>query len=227
MSHSRAIPTLHVEGRDDLYTIAELLRRHGVDMSEPKRPFTILPAKDPATSVEGVGPLLANMADAIRNATDRPVGFVLDVDVKTGDRWSAVSAKLKAAGVVPPGTCPPNGYFGQVPGYPHRVGVWMMPDCVKDHGKLEHLLETLMPANDPVWPLAETSTDQAKKLGAGFRDVDRQKAVVHCWLAWQKDPGVPFGTAINAKFLGCDSPEARAFVRWLRDLYNLQGLQNI
>lgn len=221
------LPTLHVEGKDDLFTIAELLQRHGVDMSPANRPLQILIAKDPVTNAEGVAPLLASMSDAIRNATDRPIGFVLDVDIDLADRWSAVCSQLCLAGLTPPSTCPVDGYFGQLANYPFQVGVWLMPDCVSDHGKLEHLLKTLVPAGDPLWPHAESSTDQATALGALFGAAARDKALIHCWLAWQSEPGVPYGTAINAKFFGHNSPEARSFLRWLKALFNLSGLQGV
>lgn len=99
-----------------------------------------------------------------------------------------------------------------------------MPDCVLDHGKLEHLLKTLVPSGDPLWPLAESSTDAAQATGAKFRDVDRVKAVTHCWLAWQKDPGVPIGRAVTSEYFRHDSPEAKAFLGWLKKLFNLSGL---
>lgn len=225
MSHARDIPVLHVEGKDDLYTIAALLERHGVDMSEEKRPLNIRPARDRETKAEGVEQFLAIMADAIRAATNHPVGFVLDVDVKVVNRWKAVSARLVEADLAPPPKCPSDGYLGKLPDYPHSVGVWMMPDCIKDHGKLEHLLKTLVPSTDRIWPHAVKSTDEAKEsFAATFSAGDRLKAVTHCWLAWQKDPGVPFGTAISAEFFGHDSQEALAFVKWLKRLYGLTEL---
>ncbi len=99
-----------------------------------------------------------------------------------------------------------------------------MPDCVADYGKLEHLLKTLVPANDPVWARAEACTDAARVDGASFSDPDRIKAVVHCWLAWQSAPGTPFGTAIKAHFFSHDSKEARAFLRWMQWLFGLGEL---
>jgi len=45
MGGGMEIPKLHVEGGDDLHTIAHLLRRHGIDMDEGKRPFEIKRAK--------------------------------------------------------------------------------------------------------------------------------------------------------------------------------------
>ena len=96
-----------------------------------------------------------------------------------------------------------------------------------DRGKLEDLLRTLIPADDGLWPHAQASTDKAKKFGAAFGDADRDKASIHCWLAWQKEPGLPFGTAIKAKFFDHDSPQAIAFLRWLRVLYGLTQLSSI
>lgn len=224
MSHLRDIPILVVEGTDDLFTIAELLQRYGVDMSEGQRPFEIKVAKDPKTKAEGVVPLIALMADAIRNAIGKPIGFVLDVDIRAADRWREVCAVLQPLGVSPPQNCPSTGYTGLLPDRQVPFGVWMMPDCVSDHGKLEHLIKSLIPAEDRIHPLATNSTDEAKRLGALFRPVDRDKAIVHAWLSWQRDPGVPFGTAINREFLGKDSPEARAFLLWLKQLFTLDAL---
>jgi hypothetical protein len=207
-------PTLYVEGTDDLHSLVALVQRHGLDMSEAKRPFHV-------SSMGGDVPLLEAMGDAIRNATDRPVGFVLDIDTATTDRWSAVRTRLREAGLSPPASCPAAGYIDQLPHYPHGVGVWMMPDCIRDHGKLENLLHTLVPAGDVLWHHADTKTGEAQGLGAAFSVTDRDKAVLHCWLAWQQVPGLPFGTAIKAAFLGHDSPEAIAFLRWLKDLFQL------
>lgn len=220
-------PTLHVEGRDDQFTIAELLRRHGVDMSEAMRPFEILTSDAGSPNRGGIESLLDSMTDAFRNATDRPIGFVIDVDVKIVDRWQAVSDRLRQVGLAPPSACPGSGYFGKLQHYPHHVGVWLMPDCVSDHGKLEHLLKTLVPAGDALWPHAEMAVAEARRLGADFADRDLDKAVIHSWLAWQKEPGVPYGTAINARFFGHESVEAIAFLRWLSSLFNISQLSGL
>jgi hypothetical protein len=102
-----------------------------------------------------------------------------------------------------------------------------MPDCATDAGKLEDLLDTLILHGDKLRPHARKSTDAAKKLGATFPSRDTIKAQIHCWLAWQEDPGKPFGTAINAKFFIHDSPQALAFLRWLKRLYGLSELINV
>lgn len=214
------IPELHVEGEDDLHAILHLLQRHQVDMDEGKRPLKIVDAKNDVRLLEKIG-------EAVRAATARPVGFVLDIDVEVEDRWTQVRNRLRETGVDVPEECPCEGMVERRPGYPYPVGAWLMPDCTRDGGRLEHLLETLIPTNDKIWPLARDSTAEARKIGAAFRPVDEIKAELHCWLAWQAEPGRPFGTAIRAKFFNHDSPEALAFLRWLHKLYEIPELSGL
>ncbi len=219
---ARDLPLLMVEGRDDLFSIAELLNRHGIDMHVARRPLNIQPAKDTETGAEGVGPLLDAMEDTIRQtAAKQPVGFVMDIDTTATDRWKGVSSRLRAAGLSPPIACPATGYIGTPIGYQHSVGVWLMPDCSMESGKLEHLLHSLIPTTDALRPHAEHATTDAKKLGAKFSEADQIKAIMHCWLAWQETPGLPYGTALTAKYLAHDSPEALAFLSWLKRLFTL------
>ncbi|NLS94530.1 MAG: hypothetical protein GXX96_20430 [Planctomycetaceae bacterium] len=95
-----------------------------------------------------------------------------------------------------------------------------MPDNQHD-GKLETFLKSLVDTDDKVFHHALKSTKQAIGIGATFREVDRPKAEVHTWLAWQETPGLPYGSAIRAQFFGHDSPAAVAFVQWFRRLYGL------
>ncbi len=228
------LPILCVEGKDDISVINALLLRHGVDTNRGSQHLQI-------RDLDSAERVLDAMPDAIRASTDRPVGFVIDIDIQIADRWNAVKSKLSEAGIAPPASCPPTGFFGQLPTYPHRFGVWLMPDCATDNLKLEHLCRLLMQHDDPLWPHAQSSVNEAARLidianaaiaaeehrWRRFRDVDRIKAEVHSWLAWQRVPGAPFGAAVNDRILGRDSPQALAFLRWLRDLYGFGQLTGI
>jgi hypothetical protein len=83
---------------------------------------------------------------------------------------------------------------------------------------LEDFLQRLVDEKDKLLPLAKSSTTEAKKTGAAFHATAEPKAVVHAWLAWQADPGCPFGTAIKAKYFDIDSPSAKEFLAWVRRL---------
>jgi len=223
------LPRLYVEGRDDVSVINSLLFRHGLNTDCGKQHLFI---KD-LVNIETV---LAAIADAIKANTDRPVGFVVDIDIEIANRWSAVCAKLREGGASPPNRCVPTGLIQTLPGYHHPFGVWLMPDCTTDCAKMEHLVVSLVPNGDPMWPLATQSVDAAGKaadaaneqFGEGFckrfREVDRIKAEVHTWISWRNKPGIPLGAAINDKVLGCDSPQAIAFLKWLKDLYGFVSL---
>lgn len=208
-------PKLYVEGTDDVYSIIHLLGRHGVDVDN--RPIECFPTGSDER-------LLESMSDAIRLATDYPVGFVLDIDVRIEDRWRSVASRLRKLGLVAPTHCPADGYLGRLANYSHSFGVWLMPDCVADHGKLENLLRSLVPMGDRLWARAEQCTAAAKDDGAMFSEPNRLKAIMHCWLAWQEVPGCPFGTAIKACYFNHDSSEALRFLRWMRNLFGLTAL---
>ncbi|MCX7428029.1 MAG: hypothetical protein NTW96_20675 [Planctomycetia bacterium] len=205
--------SLWVEGRDDLNAILHLLIRHGVDYDHKRDQ---LPEIQESGSVEK---LLAAMSTGVELSTGRSVGFVLDADSPLADRWHAVRNQLREAGVESPESPPLEGFVGTSERYESRVGVWLMPDNEHD-GKLETFLRMLIEENDALIDHATAATDQAKTIGAAFADVDRLKAILHAWLAWQEEPGCPYGTAIRARFFRRhDSPAAVRFVAWFRKLY--------
>lgn len=84
---------------------------------------------------------------------------------------------------------------------------------------LETFLQGLVPEADSLWQHAEQATTAALSLGASFRSADLPKARMHAWLAWQEQPGRPFGTAVQAGFLNRESDDLRGLVDWLRRLY--------
>lgn len=97
-----------------------------------------------------------------------------------------------------------------------------MPDNAHS-GALEHFLKHLIPDDRrSLFEFAEASSASAKQShGAEFRDVDQLKATFACWLAWQKNPGRPYDTAIKAEYLTTDSPAAVSFVSWFKTLYGI------
>jgi len=207
------LPALYVEGVDDVSVIAGLLKRRGVDTKQGQQHLWIKPFGSDRE-------LLSAMADTIKAERSTPCGFVLDIDIEVKNRWRSVCERLKFAGdvstklVTTPGpTCPHEGYIGIVDGYPKPFGIWLMPDCKTDAQKLEHLVTTLITDLDPLWLHAKLSAAEAKQkvddanrgLPAGsppwkrFGDIDQIKAEVRTWLAWQVEPGISFGAAINVR----------------------------
>ena len=216
MAGSMALSALHVEGPDDKHSLIHLLIRHGIDYDQ--KPW---PAEFPEfKQVGGVTKLLEGMEDAIKASAGRAIGFVLDAETPLSSRWQAVRDKLEAAGLTVPQDPPGTGFVAETP-KDARVGVWLMPDNQRE-GSLEDFLRDLVSHEDPLINHAEAATDTAKTdFGASFRPQYRSKAVLHAWLAWQEEPGKPYGVAMQARYFDHDAQVAEAFVAWFKRLYRI------
>ena len=212
---------LHVEGKDDLHAICHLLIRHGIDYDHKPWPESFPTIKPVGSKDE----LLDGMETAIALSSGRSIGFVLDADSSLESRWSAVSSRLKRSGVDTPTDVPPSGFVGEASQYRARVGAWVMPDNRRD-GTLERFLEDLVRENDKLLPYAKASTRGAKELDASFPDGLVVKAELHAWLAWQEEPGLPYGSAIRARYFSHDSEAAQMFVAWFCCLFGIARPQN-
>ena len=213
--------SLRVEGRDDLHAILHLLIRNGFDY-EQQRQSPWLPSIDEIKG--GKTGVLDNVERLVRASANTRVGFVLDADDSVENTWRAISRRLEMAGVEPPRAVPAEGFVGESGEYKARVGVWLMPDNLQEgergEGTLERFLETLVQEADPLLPHARDATRRAKtEHGASYPDGNVKKAVLHAWLAWQEEPGLPYGTAIKARYFRHDSPVAESFVGWFRRVF--------
>lgn len=92
-----------------------------------------------------------------------------------------------------------------------------MPDNNAD-GMLEDFCRTLV--DESKMAFADECVDKAKQQGiATFIDNHRSKAVIHTFLAWQDEPGMPLGQAITARALDGSQATAQQFVGFLKRLF--------
>lgn len=148
------------------------------------------------------------------------VGVVIDADSDLCARWESVRDRLVKVGYRDVPNAPdPNGTIVDPPDNSllPRAGVWIMPDN-KTPGILEDFLQYLIPKSDALFDHAVNSVDSLPEQR--FSDNDRPKAFIHTWLAWQKEPGRPYGTAITARFLDPDLPQADVLALWLKRLFD-------
>lgn len=203
---------LLVEGTDDKNSVIHLLASSGYrwdDDSQP-RPFV--------QDMTGVDCLLSSLDAHIK--THKWLGVVLDADDDIESRWKQLRDRFRGAGILLPDAPDRGGVVVEANGGRiARAGIWLMPDNALT-GSLEHFLERLVPTADPVLEHARSATDRAIELGARLAQRQKTKGMLHAWLAWQEDPGIPFGTALKAKLFACDSTEAKAFVAWFRRLFD-------
>ncbi len=210
---------LRVEGPDDKHAPIHLLIRHGLELEYEEESWPPeLPKIEEMKGKEGV---LGGICDAVRLGTGLTMGFVLDANSSLQESWQSVSDRLRSVGVDDiPKTIPQEGFIGVSAQFKTRVGVWLMPDN-RTQGALEQFLETLIADRDALFDHARHATTAAKGAGARFPARAEAKAALHAWLAWQEEPGRPYGVAVRAKYFGHDSQEAIAFVDWFRRLYRV------
>jgi len=200
---------LLVEGTDDEHVFKHICGERGVGKLDEIKPH--------GNDLK----LLEAFPVRLKESEISAVGVVLDADTDLPARWQALKHRLVAAGYTntpdqpalegtiltpPPATLLP------------RFGVWIMPDN-RSSGILEDFLQFLVPGESPLFGHAKSSVQGIPLGERRFTDLAEPKAIIHTWLAWQKEPGKPFGTAITAKFLDPNVPQVDVLVRWLKQLF--------
>lgn len=205
---------LLVEGPDDSAVIRHLLMRH--DYKWDEEPL----AKPYVDAKVGVEKLLDVLPQELKTPSTKRLGIVLDIDEKLDDRWQAIGQRVAPLGVKLPPQPDPRGTI--VPGMfaDTQLGIWLMPDN-QSAGMLEHFIEKLIPSGDRCWAYAHEAATEAQKRYGGVACPAKElpKSRLYTWLAWQREPGRPFGVALTARFLSHDTPEALAFLDWFHRLF--------
>jgi hypothetical protein len=211
-------PLLIVEGKHDASVFAELLKKHDLIISREEngqeKEIVIKPQG-------GFEELKKNLTQIIKVA-DNNLAVVVDADDKDiTDRWRSLTDRLKNSGYSAkniPSAPLANGTKIEDDELP-TIGIWIMPDN-SSAGKIETFLKKIV-ADDrtDLWQFAEETIEKLPQIL--FKSKDKEKAHIHTYLAWQKDPGISMGTAIQAKCFQHDKPEAKSFVEWIKRVFDL------
>ena len=203
--------TLLVEGVDDEHVLKHICGYHGI------------PHLDEVKQLGGDRELLSTIPVQLKASNEEGdiVGVVMDADTNVAARWQSIRYRFLEVGypeVIVPDQPEPTGTILQPPSGTllPRAGIWIMPDNTTT-GILENFLAFLVPQPDLLFEHAITSVDSIPHQR--FIDLDKPKAVMHTWLAWQREPGQPYGTAITSRFLDASLPQADQLVSWLNRLF--------
>lgn len=231
-------PVLLVEGKTDVYLIVQLLKQHGVFAHDARNSLSTADRKRVQVNVEfiasepdgsgGNSHLFRDIPLRLRRVAHKAVGYVFDADEGNPEKeqtgsglertWQHVREQIRhseAVGSVP-SKIDLNGYRAKHQETETRIGVWLMPDNVRD-GKLEDFIRDLMAGDDSLIAHADASSRSAKvDHGATFPEKDFKKAVIETWLAWQEEPGMTYGTAFQKRQLLSDADLAQRFVNWVK-----------
>jgi hypothetical protein len=213
-----------VEGRNDQYVLRGLLQHHNIacaipDRSRGYRQDAII--IDQKENIQGV-------LDALNVVLDdgdlERLAIVVDADTDLGARWDALrNIFARFGGDAIPRSPAPDGTIITL-AQPYRtlsVGVWLMPDN-QVPGILENFIGFLVPGDEaPLWQRAKDCVNGIPGGQRHFSTADLPKAQIHTWLAWQREPGQPFGIAITARYLDADVSCALDLVDWVRRVFDL------
>lgn len=205
-----------VEGKDDKFVIAELMKSHGLNFTTAKDIEWIKPsngyenlAKQEVIATE----LLASGLTIL--------GIIIDADEHPNDRWTSIrNVCLKSIPNLPK-DLPENGLIWNAPN-DIKFGIWIVPDN-KMRGMLETFLADIIPEeNQVLWEFAKESVQEAKVRGSKVTPNHIDKANIYTWLAWQEPSGLQISTAVKKRTIfDRTHPNAQKFVTWFKTLYGL------
>ena len=193
---------LLVEGEDERHVVRHICESNS------------LPASFCIREKGGRPKLLASIRSEILAEGRIAVGIVVDANNNSQSRWQSIAHKLGTAGITTPAGPDSNGTI--IGGQP-RVGIWLMPDN-KSPGELEDFIASMIPSEDPVWPLSKDYIDAIPEEHREFKEGKIQRAKVHAWLAAREEPRL-MGSAIGRGDLETNSGNCKKFMGWLRKLF--------
>lgn len=102
---------------------------------------------------------------------------------------------------------------------PPTIGLWCMPDN-RTQGVFEDLLNRAMPV--PAGQFIEKTIEEAVEAAhAKHRDVERPKAILRTYMAWNAPTCSKYGEALNNNLIPKDAlePHFRLMIDWARRLF--------
>lgn len=206
---------LLVEGVDDWHCIACLMKKLN---PSPQTHFQLVYCEGrknvlAALSAESVASQPLLRLGAIIDTDDSPLTSMLQsVSGAIGNEYSL------------PETWPENGLITTRPANstssgPLKIGLWCMPDN-QTQGIFEDLLNRAMPV--PARQFVEKAIEEAvEATHAKHREVERPKAVLRTYMAWNTPTCSKYGEALNKDLIPKDAlePHFRPMIDWAQRLF--------
>lgn len=195
---------LLVEGKDDEHLLYALLKHYAVPES-----FSIKDKKG--------WEKLHRELDVEVDASDLEcLGVLVDADANLNGRWQSLCTILQQCGYMHTPSQPNRlGTIIEQTGKP-RIGIWLMPNN-EDSGMLEDFLQMLIPEDDVLWSYAERCVQKLPERL--FSATHNSKATTYTYLAWQKQPGQPFGLAVTTNSFNANAEPAQQLINWIKQLF--------
>jgi hypothetical protein len=196
-----------VEGDDDEHVFYAICEQRSF---EPEFPIKV---------AKGIDSLFRQIPLLLKPGTDlERIGVVVDADRDLKRRWAELQTVLSKLGYANlPEVPDPLGTIVIQEDLP-RLGVWIWPDNALQ-GTLEDFLTPLVPKGDVLWAQASKCLDEATTIERRFPPQYHHKALIHTYLAWQDDPGLPMGRAVTRGFFDPNHSNVDPLLSWLSRLF--------
>lgn len=197
---------LLTEGKNDCHVIASLCMQYKIPEN-----FGLYDCGSDDKALRRLSALIAG------SEVMETIGIVLDADnPNLRSKWESLKFRLEKESYSLPDSPLLDGTIVTSEGKP-KIGIWLMPNNDAD-GMLEDFCHALV--DKSVIDFASECVKEAEnKQITTFIDNHRSKAIIHTFLAWQNEPGMPLGLAITAKTLDGSKPIAKQFVCFLENLF--------
>lgn len=197
---------LLVEGDDDCHVVMALCKAHTVPET-----FGIYQCGGNDGVLKRLNALI------VRPNPPQVIGAVLDADNSVTSRWESIKGKLKHYSYQFPKNPDSDGTILESVRDEPILGFWLMPNN-QDSGILEDFCAELAEPTSLAFARECVEEAYGRKVTT-FKEVDRSKAVIHTYLAWQDEPGYPLGKSITKQALRPHTDVAVRFTNWLISLF--------
>lgn len=170
-------------------------------------------------SCDGVSNIIKRIPPELIASDTESLAIVVDADEDLAKRWKEIKIVFEKYGYEIPETPKSEGEIIDKQGVYPKIGIWLMPNNLTT-GILEDFITKIISEDDKLKPIVIEILDDIEKKGLHlYKSQYRPKALIHTWLAWQKEPGKPFGWAITLGYFDSNSELTKTFISWLDKLF--------
>jgi hypothetical protein len=196
---------LLLEGNDDCHIVEKFCNNNEIEFN-----FCF-------HNCEGYNKVLSKLNVLLREKNINTIGIILDADNDINKSYQDIKSKAEKFYKKLPNNIPEKGLIHNEKELP-KLGIWIMPNN-KDNGALEEFYLELAADIDTDFINDVIKQADDKNL-TSFKKQHKNKAIMHTYFAWQDKPGTPLHTSINKIALDNNQDIAKAFKKWLTDLFN-------
>jgi hypothetical protein len=203
---------LLVESPNDQHFIKNLFKKIKGLGEKDNVEFEIVPCG-------GISEVLKRIPAELITPGIETLAIVVDADEDLLRNWNDVKKVFEKYNYQISETPKSEGEIIDKQGVYPKIGIWLMPNNLTT-GILEDFIAKIISEDDKLKPIVIEILDDIEKKGLHlYKPQYRPKALIHTWLAWQKEPGKPFGWAITLGYFDSDSKLTKTFISWLDKLF--------